>query len=311
MNRIIKIVILIISLSIPLLAQDKAIDAEIVDSLFMRVTSGMVMFRDQVEPSKKALIAMGKRAIPQMLTRLNTRSARETHAVVEIFKGIGEDAVPALVKKLKVRDAYVRRMAIRCLGDIKSPMAIDNLAKLSSHEDYRTRGGVMSALGKIGDSRGSQIVMAGLTDDDELVATSAAVACGRIIEGIDPNVLIHTLDHPYYGVRYSAMNSLVKIGETSIELLIVYVETHPRDISVGYAIEALGKIESKKALKAIKRTLKSNKWTIRAYSAQALGEINQGKAKKILKKALKIEKHPLVINKINEALAKYESKDES
>jgi HEAT repeat protein len=265
----------------------------------------MVMFRDEVEPSKKALIEMGERAIPQMLTKLDTRSARETHTVVDIFKGIGEVAVPPLIKKLKSRDDYVRRLAIRCLGDIKSPKAIDELAKYADHNDFRTRSGVMHALGQIGDPSASYIVTLGLNDNDELVATSAAVACGKILEGIDPMALIYALSHSYYGVRYSAMNSLVKLGEKSLEPLIEYIETHPRDISVGYAIEALGKIGDKDGINALKKTMKSNTWTIRAHTAQALGEINQGKAEKILKKALEIERHPLVINKIKKSLAVY------
>ncbi len=303
MSKFIYAAVLVLIISSSPFAQDKATDAEIVDSLFMRVTSGMVMFKDQVEPSRLAIIGLGERAIPRMLTKLDTRSARETHAVVDIFKGIGETAVPALVKKLRSRDDYVRRLTIRCLGDIKSPLAIDSLMSYAKHEDYRTRSGVMDALGRIGETRGANTVMAGLHDLDELVATSAAVACGRIVEGIDPMALIESLGHPYYGVRYSSMNSLVKLGETAVEPLIFHVENHERDISIGYAIEALGKISSKKAVKVLKQTMKSNRWNIRAYTAQALGEINQGKAKKILKNALKEENHPLVISKINESLA--------
>jgi len=312
MNKHQTLLILMILHCIPILssnsrAQDKPTDAEIVDSLFMRASSGMVMYRDEVEPSKQALIDMGAAAIPQMLTRLNTRDARETHTVNDIFKGIGEIAVEPLAGRLKSRDDYVRRLTIRCLGEIGSARAIEPLLPYAKHDDFRTRSGVMAALGLIGDQRAGQTVIAGLFDSDELVATAAAVACGKIKSGIDPIALIEVLDHPYYGVRYSAMNSLVELGEVSIKSLKLYVQSGQDYLSLGYAIEALGKVGSNKALKIIQATLKSGNWEIRAFSAEALGEIKSGKAKKVLKKALKTETHPFVLGKIKSSLEKFQA----
>jgi HEAT repeat protein len=310
MNKIFSIIIAIALLTVfaPLnkcMAQEELTDAQIVDSLFLRASSGMVMFRDQEGPSKQALIDMGARAIPQLLTKLDTRSAREMLTLSDIFKGIGESAVAPLSGKLKSHDDYVRRLAIRCLGEIGSPKAIGALAELVDNEDFRTRSGVMHTLGQIGDPAGAPYVMKGLFDSDYSVATSAAVACGKIKTGIDPIALVETLDHPYYGVRYSAMNSLVLIGEPSVGPLLQYVRTHSVDISTGYALEALGKLKTKKALAIYKQTLFWNDWSFRAYTAEALGDLQQKKAKKLIKKALKTETHPLVKSKLMEALAKY------
>jgi HEAT repeat protein len=231
------------------------------------------------------------------------------HTIVDIFKGIGETAVVPLTGKLRARDDYVRRLAIRCLGEIRSPLAIESLISMAGHADFRTRGGVMRALGQIGDSRSAEYVTKGLFDRDELVATSAAVACGQIKNGIDPIALIEALDHPYFGVRYSAMKSLMELGEISVGPLIQYVQSRPLDISTGYAIEALGKIGSKRALNVFKQTIKSDNWAVRAYTAEALGDLNQKKASKIIGKALKSETHPLVKHKLLNSLAVY--KDQS
>ena len=288
-------------------AQDKPSDAQIVDSLFMRASSGMVMYRDEVEPSKQALIDMGAAAIPRMLTKLDSRDAREMLTISDVFKGIGETAVDPLAGRLISRDDYVRRLAIRCLGEIGGAKAIEPLLPYAKHDDFRTRSGVMAALGLIGNQRAAQTAIAGLFDSDELAATAAAVACGKIKDGIDPVALIEVLDHPYYGVRYSAMNSLVELGEISREPLILYTRSGPDYLSLGYAIEALGKIGSDKALKAIQAMLKSDNWEIRAFSAEALGEIKSGKTKKILNTALKTETHPFVLSKIKSSLAKYQA----
>jgi len=306
-KRLIYLIVLIIVSAANSSAQDKKSDAQIVDSLFMRASSGMVMYRDEVEPSKQALIDMGAAAIPRMLTKLDSRDAREMLTINDIFKGIGEIAVEPLAGRLKSRDDYVRRLAIRCLGEIGSAKAIDPLLPYATHDDFRTRSGVMAALGLIGDQRGAQTAIAGLFDSDELVATAAAVACGKIKAGIDPVALIEVLDHPYYGVRYSAMNSLVELGEISIGPLIFYFQSEPDYLSLGYAIEALGKIGSDKALKAIQMTLKSGNWEIRAFSAEALGEIKSGKTRKILSEALRTETHPFVLGKIKSSLGKYQA----
>jgi HEAT repeat protein len=280
-------------------------DAQIVDSLFLRASSGMVMFKDEEAPSKQALIDMGSRAIPELLTKMNTRSAREMLTISDVFKGIGEAAVEPLSKKLKARDDYIRRLAIRCLGEIGSPKAISALAELVNSDDFRTRSGVMHSLGQIGDSAGASYVMKGLFDSDYSVATAAAVACGKIKTRIDPIALVEVLDHPYYGVRYTAMQSLIQIGEPAAGPLMQYIQTHPVDISTGYAIEALGKLKVKQALPIYEHTIFWNDWAFRAYTAEALGDLQQKKAKKLIEKALKTETHPLVKSKLIEALAKY------
>jgi HEAT repeat protein len=159
----------------------------------------------------------------------------------------------------------------------------------------------------IGDSQASQTVIDGLFDEDELVATAAAVACGRIVDGIDPIALIEVLDHPYYGVRFCAVKALAELGENSIEPLKLYVQSNPDVLSLGYAIEALGKTGSKKAIGILKKTIKSENWMIRAYTAQALGDIDSGKSKKILKKTLKTDSHPLVLSNAKMSLAKLQA----
>lgn len=301
--------ILALGLLVPIMAfaQKVPTDAEIVDSLFIRASSGLVMFRDEAEPSKKALITMGERAIPEMLTKLDTRSAGEMLAITDIFKGIGEPAVEPLTKKLKSPDDYVRRLAVRCLGEIKSPKAVDYLAPYAASDDFRTRSGVMDALGLIGDAKSAPYVMKGIFDSDELVAYPAAVACGRIKKGIDPVALTKVINHPYYGVRYCAMQALVELGNPAVGPLKQYLVAHPADIGAGYAIEALGRIGSGDAIAPLGETMKSPDWNIRTYTAGALGYSKNKTAIKILKKALKSETHPLVINNIKSALSKLQS----
>ena len=301
-------VIIILSLSPTIVfSQSEDSTAYVVDSLFVYASSGDTQWRDLVEPSKKAISDMGNAAIPQMMTKLNTRDARETHTIVDIFKGIGEIAVDSLATRINDSDAFTRRLAIRCLGDIKSDKAVGPLISVKNHDDFRTRTGVMTALGKIGSSDGADAVMVGLSDLDELVATAAAVACGRIKEGVKPSVLIDELSHPYYGVRYSAMEALAELGEKSIKPLIDHIQIQSNSMSSGYAIEALIRIEPSKKQKILVKLINTDDWAIRAFSAEALGSIDSKKVRKALLKALKTEKHPFVIGKIKSSLEKLQA----
>lgn len=281
--------------------------ARIVDSLWIRAASGDIKSRDLVEPSKKAIIEMGVNAIPQMLTKLNTRDAREIQTVIDIFKGIGEPAVDSLVRFVNDNDPFRRRTSIRSLEEIKSVRAIKPLMSVAGHEDYRTRAGAISALGSIADMQASETVMRALADKNELVATAAAVACGKIKQGINIHLLIGALLHPYYGVRYGAARALANIGEPALEPLITHLDTFPDDKGADYIIWALGQIGSPKASAALERELFSKEWTIRASAAEALGHLPAKKVRKTLENALKIETQPLVIAKLKIALATTDS----
>jgi len=283
-------------------AQNGKSNTDVIDSLFLRASSGEVKFQELVEPSKNALIEMGEAAIPQMLTKLNTRDARETHTVVSIFKGIGEIAVEALIGKFDNEDDYVRRLAIRCLADIKSPKAVPDLISYADHDDFRTRAGVVRALGMIGDVGGASVVMIGLRDDNEVVATAAAVACGKISAGIKAESLIKALYNPYYGVRYSAAASLAKLGEAAIDPLKLEFKSKPPVITRCYLIMTLGEIGSISGLEVILDHFSTSDWQIKTYCAEALGKIESNKAKDALQTALKTETHPLVIASIEKAL---------
>lgn len=276
--------------------------ARIVDSLWIRAASGDIKFKDQVEPSKKSIIEMGTQAIPQMLTKLNTRDAREIQTAIDIFKGFGEPAVEPLSTFVNDSDPFKRRASIRCLEEIKNPKAIQPLLTVVNHDDYRTRAAAISALGSIGDGQADDAVMRALTDQNELVATAAAVACGKIKTGININLLIGALLHPYYGVRYSAARALASIGEPAVQPLIAHLDSFPNNKGAEYIILALGQIGSNKAAAILEKELKADQWTIRAAAAEAMGHFNGNKFHKSLNNALKTETQPLVRAKIVDAL---------
>jgi HEAT repeat protein len=153
--------------------------AAIVDDLFMKASSGEVQFRDLVEPAKKELIEMSEKAVPQMITKLKTEDARERHTVEDIFKGIGDPAVPSLIKALNTENLYQLRLASNCLGLIGNNQATQPLLSLFAYDNHTVRSAAVTAVGRIKDTTAISEVISMLSDEAETVRKSAAVALMR------------------------------------------------------------------------------------------------------------------------------------
>jgi HEAT repeat protein len=293
-----------------------------VDSLFIKAGGGLEKYRDLAEPSKKALIEMGKDAVPYLLDKLSTQDAREMWTLIEILGKIGEPAVMPLIDSLKSKSKDVVKLASRILGDIKDKRAVVPLIQLLDKEDFNTRGYACESLGKIGDTTAFTQLSFCLKDSVEVVRKSAAVALGKMsamgrsaFGGKDVRAipyLIEGLSDPHFSVRMTSASALVEIGEPSVKSLIELLNNPqtgrpPTDtIAVYLVIESLGKLKDKRAVNPLLIELESNDWTTRAFVVMALGEIGDKKAIKAIRNLKKIETHPFVLKKIEEILNKIE-----
>ncbi len=272
---------------------------QIVDSLFIQATTKNINYQDQVQPSKEALGEMGAAAVPRLVENMDTQDARSMHALVDIFKLIGRPAVPQIVEALGAEDPYKRRLAARALGDMKDSTAVDGLLQYTDDTDYRIRAGVIRALGKIGGPRGVAPSAVALRDVDYLVRTAAAVSLSLLADSSTINVLLKALTDQYYGVRYKAAEALWKIGEPSITPVKESLEEGGDDIVAFHLlIEVAGNLEDKELIKQLSKILASEDPLARAFAAEALGKIDTKKARKILRKIKARETHPFVLGKL-------------
>ncbi|RME20715.1 MAG: hypothetical protein D6800_12870, partial [Candidatus Zixiibacteriota bacterium] len=95
-----------------------------IDSLFIIASSGEVQYRDQNEPAMDAIAALGAPAVPYLIDKFTTKSARERWTVIWILQRIGSAAVPDLVKALGGDDPLVVRRIAWALGDIKDTASV-------------------------------------------------------------------------------------------------------------------------------------------------------------------------------------------
>jgi HEAT repeat protein len=181
---------------------------------------------------------------------------------------------------------------------MKDTTAVDGLLQYTDDTDYRIRAGVIRALGKIGDARGVAPSAAALKDGDYLVRTAAAVSLSLLADSSTIGVLMESLADPYYGVRYEAAEALWKIGEPSIIPVKESLENFDDTVAFHLLIEIAGNLKDKKLIKPLSGILTSEDPLARAFAVEALAKIDTKKARKILRKIKARETHPFVLGKL-------------
>jgi len=277
----------------------------LVDRLFIQASSGEVMFRDLVQPSKDSIAALGAKALPRMLSRLTARDARERWTISEIFEKIGSVATDSLLSYLGSEDEYVLLNIGRCLGRIKDTSSTMPCLPMLEHQKYPVRSEFASTLGKNQDPRAVPALIIRLQADTvDDVRKSAAVAQGRIADTLAIRPLIAALDDPYFGVRKCASGALLKFSPVPILEIAEAVERLD-GVGRGTAMETLGKSQDKRAEKLLKYYLQSPEPLLRGYAIDALADLDTKGARRALRK-FKADTEPdfFVRSRLRAALAR-------
>ncbi len=199
--------ILLACFALPLKAE---LTQEVVDSMFIIASSGAQKYRDQVQPTIQDMADYNAEIVPFLIEKLNTIDGRERTTLEQIFRKIKDPAIPLLNDALLTETDSLRlsRVAL-ILFYLPDSSSVENLLTVVNHDFYWLRYQALRALGRIGDYKGKDAVVNALKDNNELVRTMAAVSCGRMIKDKELfDVLLPVLDDPYYGVRFSAMESI-------------------------------------------------------------------------------------------------------
>jgi HEAT repeat protein len=276
----------------------------IVDSLFVQASSINIYYADLVQPAKDALGKMGVAAVPRLAQKMKTQDAREMQALEDIFKIIGAPSVPQLVDALGSDEDYTRRLAARLLGEIKDSSSVDGLLEYTGDDDYRMRAGVISALGKVGQRRAIPKLRDALRDQDYLVRTSAAIALSNFKDSTNVIPLIKALSDSYYGVRYSAASALSNIGRPAVRPIADALKLPGDTLAFYQLIEIAGNLADPKFIDPLIKIVNSDDPYARAFAAEALGKLGSEAALKALQERYEVETHPLVLSKIEAVVLK-------
>jgi HEAT repeat protein len=241
-----------------------------IDSLFIIASSGEVRYRDQNEPAMDSIAALGRPAVPYLIDKFVTRSARERWTIIWTLTRIGTQAVPDLILALQRPNGLIAERVAYTLGDIKDASAVPPLMEVCSHQRWQVRDEALGALGKIGDRQAAPTIETGLKDRIGQVRKSAAVSCGKLKLSDAGEALVNMFDDPFYGARMSAMEAVVKFDTIRVmDLLDQAMTAHDPEIG-NQACRLLGELGTDSALRTLRGQLDSPSPERRLYAALGL-----------------------------------------
>jgi HEAT repeat protein len=273
------------------------------DSLFIIASSGEVRFRDQNEPAMDSIAAYGKKAIPFLIDKFTTKSARERWTVIWTLQRIGSEAVPQLVAALRREDPLVVQRICWALGDIADTAATEALIDIGNHDWWQVRGQVVRALGKIGDPRGALTVENALADSIGQIRKQAVVAAGQLHLQRLRQKLIHLLGDSFYGARWMAANTILEFDSTETVAALADSIDSENDLVGDLACWILGEIGTDQAIQLLHEQTQSDDPDRRAHAGVALVEADPQDNCGFRTNLLEQESNRFVLLKIESAVA--------
>ena len=241
-----------------------------VDSLFVIASSGEIIYKDLVQPAIDSIAAIGVDAVPPLIDKLNTNSARERLTINNIFKKIGSPAVPLLIEALSLPEDIAVQRVCASLGDLKDSSAVVPLLGVCNHPSWQVREKAADALGKIGDSQAGPAVLAAMSDSIGQVRKAAVVAAGRLDLQDGIAQLVHALGDNFYGARMSAGEVLAAMDTAAVVAALADSIDSGNELVGDLACQVLGKLGTDLATDVLFAQSHSADPDRRAHAAVAL-----------------------------------------
>ncbi len=241
-----------------------------VDSLFVIASSGEVKYRDLTEPAMDSIAAIGVEAVPILIDKFTTKSARERWTVIWILQRIGSPAVPHLVNALKRPNGLVVQRVCWALGDIGDTASVEPIIGVTGHSRWQVRDQAIGALGKIGDRRADEAVLFTLNDPIGQVRKAAVVSSGKLTIEHSIRQLIHALGDEFYGARLAAAEALLKMDTAKVMAALTDSMTSANDYVGHLSCFILGEFGTDDAIELLLGQIESLNSDRRAHAATAI-----------------------------------------
>jgi HEAT repeat protein len=194
------------------------------EELFVLASTGPPKYSLWRERAIELLGERGEAAAPTLLRYMNTRIPRERHGLKDVFVRMGEVSVPFLASVIDTGEVRSVREAAWSLGFVGAVDGLAPLASLYDQTDPSLRSAAAMAVARIArrDSAHAEAVPAQplrtlLDDPDRNVRRAAAFALGSLGRTEIIPVLVEALDDPFFGVRLTARDALVRQGAEVID----------------------------------------------------------------------------------------------
>lgn len=265
-----------------------------VDHLYNQCSSGQIAYEPLFRPSIDSLAAMGESAAPRLLSKLDYKSGTERQALEEIFKALGEAAVPGLCAFADTARPEPARAAVYFLGKIGSASSFPILFSLAGDPYSKIRPAALDALSQIkvpeeGKKQAGEVFVKALSDSSETVRRYGAhglKSCG------DPSSLpqlYELLSDIYYGVRFAARNAIPEISKSpnvKIKILAIGKTGFQSLDRISRALAAEAAVMGDNSKTAWSAYARSGDWLVRLAALEKADSILAARQKILVQQAI-------------------------
>ena len=246
-----------------------------------------------------SLAKLGGTGVELLGVALQEAGWRGREGILDALTRIGPASLPVLMHTARAHlRVDARRLAVRAMGRIGGDAARDSLLELIDTPDLDM---VLKALGEVGDPAVGPVVARFLKDEQMDVRRRAVVALGKTWGAAAADRMIDALSDGHHSVRFAAAGALEALGPPAAEALLARFGRLPGPARY-LAIQTLGRMRYRPASGALRQSLSSPDWGIRAAGAEAIGRLEEKSGAGPLEEALQAETHPFVRARIRSAL---------
>jgi len=222
--------------------------------------------REKYETIQFILLHMGEIAVVPLLEALG----RETDSslrkkIISVIVGLGEEAIPEIVRRFSDKNWYVVRNMVRILREIGMEKAVRYLNIPLKHEDPRVRKEVVYALSTIGGREALRLISLMTDDPDGEVRRGAIKYLGvmRNKESVPLLMKLIAQRNPFGHKNSLIISGIEALGEIGAEEAVpglvrllrkstIFARSRNDDVRIA-AATALEKIGNEQAMEALAR----------------------------------------------------------
>jgi hypothetical protein len=205
--------------------------------------------------------------IPALIDALKHQDLRVQWRAAEALVTLGPECMDSLISQLTSRNKDIRMGCIEVLGEIRDPRAVDPLLGVLNDTSNEIRLQAALALGQIGDAKAVDPLLKLLRDPDKYVRYGASLALRKTEWKTEDPV-----EQAYLFLGQQEWEELQQLREAAIPALSTALKD--RDAAVREkAVELLGAIENKAALRPVYRSLRDEDDRVRWKAVLAAPEV--------------------------------------
>jgi hypothetical protein len=231
------------------------------------------------------LICLTPESAARLRDEYGRGDAERRRQTARILVAMGSQALPAIAADLSSESPGHARRAVRLLGDMQNPEAVELLARRIGHEDSAVRREVARALARIRSPRAIQVLAEALRGPSEM-ALFAAAGLGTVKHPEAVRALLGAVQEQKGRppeLRREAIRNLGRLGDAAaIPVLREILAQAPwlgrkraRTLRVS-AAEAIGKIGGAEALEALQEQTRRGDAQLRQACREILRELDPG-----------------------------------